>query len=411
MAYQRCFFRLKVSTALIFMLFSQAEQLLNAQPNPSEKWQALDNLLENKLPDLGGRAVMLVWKDGKIQYSKTLNNLSNKQEMIGKRIAKKQGKDPEALLGDFNPDSRQRIASSSKWLSAALVMSFVDEGKLSLEDSIGKYLPVMTANGKGAIKIWQCLSHLTGIKQTSIADEMNRPENPDRRNFSEGENGSGNRQNPWPSMAAAMDSIAIQPMEGEPGKTFHYGNAGLQICAAILEKISGRSFNELFVERLAKPLGMQHTDFGKGPVPLAAGGAWSTPNDYLKFLVMLLQKGQYNGQQILKESSVNAMQVNLVTQDVKVVYSPAEAGNWGYGFGEWVAGSTSTVGEGDGLIRQGSFFVTSPGLFGSFPWIDNDKQYAAFLFVLNLKNKGRHELYHDLKMAVDKGLAFSDAGQ
>ena len=49
-------------------------------------------------------------------------------------------------------------------------MTFVDEGKLNLDDSIGKYLPVMTANGKGNIRIWQCLSHLTGISSGSLKD-------------------------------------------------------------------------------------------------------------------------------------------------------------------------------------------------------------------------------------------------
>ena len=56
------------------------------------------------------------------------------------------------------------IASCSKWLSAALVMTFVDEGKLNLNDTIGKFLPVMTDHQKGNITIWQCLSHLTGYK-------------------------------------------------------------------------------------------------------------------------------------------------------------------------------------------------------------------------------------------------------
>ncbi len=416
MADKRFATRLKVSIALTFMLLSQLSFQLCGQPAAGSVWQQLDILLENKLPDLGGRAVMLVWKDGKIQYSKTLNNLSNKQEMIGKRIAKKQGRDANDFTGDFTLDSRQRIASSSKWLTAALLMSFVDEGKLALEDSIGKYLPVMTAHGKGGIKIWQCLSHLTGIRQVEMAGEMNRVNSSagseigggrqtgrlaERRALIKSPDGRATGQNRWPSMAAAMDSIAIQPMEGEPGKTFHYGNAGLQIAAAIVEKISGKTFNQAFTERIAKPLGMQHSDFGNSPVPLAAGGAFSTPNDYMKFLQMILQKGQFEGRQIISEASINAMQENRIGPGVKIIYSPAEAGNWGYGFGEWTGPATTQT---DGSPMPASTFISSPGLFGSFPWIDNSKQYAAFLFVTNLKTNGRHQLYQDLKQAVEKGL-------
>ena len=55
-----------------------------------------------------------------------------------------QGKDASEMQQDFTATSRERIVSCSKWLSAALVMTFVDEGKLSLEDTVGKYLPIMT---------------------------------------------------------------------------------------------------------------------------------------------------------------------------------------------------------------------------------------------------------------------------
>ena len=46
--------------------------------------------------------------------------------------------------------------------------------------------------------------------------------------------------------------------------------------------------------------------------------------------------------------------------------------------------------------------VTSPGLFGSFPWVDNERNYAAVLFCFNLKNKGRNDRYNELKKLVDE---------
>lgn len=188
------------------------------------------------------------------------------------------------------------------------------------------------------------------------------------------------------SMDQAIALIADMPMEGEPGKVFHYSNAGLQIAGAVIEKISGKSFETLFAERIARPLGLTNTDFGKGPVALPAGGAGSTPEDYLTFLVMIMNKGELNGVRVLSEKSVEEMQVNRLGPDVRIAYSPVESGQLGYGYGEWVM---------DGA-------VTSPGLFGSFPIVDNKKKYCAFLLTFYLDNKGRNERYMDLKKLIDE---------
>jgi len=60
--------------------------------------------------------------------------------------------------------------------------------------------------------------------------------------------------------------------------------------------------------------------------------------------------------------------------------------------------------EGKMPDSQRSDAVTSPGLFGSFPWVDNKKQYAGFLMTFNIKSKGRNERYTELKRLVDEVL-------
>ena len=50
---------------------------------------------------------------------------------------------------------------------------------------------------------------------------------------------------------------------------------------------------------------MKNTDFGNRKIPLAAGGAFSTPEDYIHFLQMILQNGMYNGKQVLSKESVD----------------------------------------------------------------------------------------------------------
>ncbi len=335
----------------------------------------VDTWLEENTHAMGGRAVLMVYKNGKIVYTKSVNALTRRQKMAGKFMARRQGKN--ANTEDFTSSTQQMIASCSKWYSAALVMTFVDEGKLTLTDTVGKYLSVLSQHGKGNITIAQCLSHTTGIKAPDLKESLQEWKNVG-------------------SMDEAIAQIATLPMEGKPGTVFHYSNAGLQIAAAVIEKISGKSFETLFAERIAVPLGMKNTDFGKGKVALPAGGSRSTAEDYINFLLMILNKGTFNGKRILSEGSVQQMQVNRITPDVNVAYSPAEAGGLGYGFGEWIMEKSAAT----NLTTA----VSSPGLFGSFPWVDNERKYAAFLLTFYIKNDGRQERYKELRTLVNDAL-------
>jgi CubicO group peptidase (beta-lactamase class C family) len=349
--------------------------LFTTAGNTQYDFKKVDDWMNDNTGKMGGRAILMVYKDGKIIHTKSVNDLNGMQKWAIKKVAEKQGK--EANLQDYSTSTRQAIASCSKWFSAALVMTFVDEGKLNLTDTVGKFLPVFSQNGKGNITISECLSHLTGIEAPSIRESW-------------GEMKDIN------SMDEAIEKIAAMPMEGQPGTVFHYSNAGMQIAGAVIEKISGESFETLFAERIAQPLDMKNTDFGKGKVALPAGGAYSTPEDYMHFVEMILNKGEYNGKRVLSEKSVDEMQVNRLDKNTKTGFSPAEAGDFGYGYGEWVM-ETST-------LNNLTTAVTSPGLFGSFPWVDNKNQYCAFLMTMYIKSEGRNERYKALKALIDEAI-------
>ncbi len=340
-----------------------------------QNFEKVDAWLHNNLHEIGGRGVIMVWREGKVVYSNAQNELNTREKMSMKWVAKKQGKEVNEALQDFNTLTQMPIASCSKWLSAALVMTFVQEGKLSLVDTLGKYLPIMTKNGNGAIQIKDCLSHLTGIKAPLLKEAITN-------------------QQEFKSMDDAVENISKMDMEGEPGKTFHYSNVGLQLVGAIIEKISGQSFESLFQQRIAKPCSMQHTTFGNKPVVMPAGGAVGNAEDYLRFLSMILNDGKFNENQILTKQSIEAMQHNYAHY-VKVVYKPEEADLWGYGFGEW------TMEEGVENVHS----VSSPGLFGTFPWVDKDKKYAAIMLSYNFNFKGRHLRYLGLKKLVDESIS------
>lgn len=334
--------------------------------------QKLDSWIDDHARAMGGRAILVIYKDGKLIYDHSANEMTRKQKIAGKWVARRKG--ITANTSDYTLQTKTMIASCSKWLSAALVMTYVDEDALSLYDTVSKWLPVLSQNGKGQITIMDCLSHLTGIKEPPLQQNINAMKK-------------------LKSMDEAIDLIAKTPMEGKPGTVFHYSNAGLQILGSVLEKIGGKSFEVLFAERIAKPLKMYNTDFGKGKVAMPAGGASSTPQDYMNFLSMILNKGMFEGKRVLSEKSIREMQINRIHSGIRIAYSPAEAGDFGYGFGEWVMESSTS-----GNISR---TVTSPGLFGSFPWVDNQKKYCAFLMTFYLRNEGRNERYKELKALVD----------
>ncbi|MFC4263696.1 serine hydrolase domain-containing protein [Ferruginibacter yonginensis] len=357
------------STVLVFMLFFH---LGYAQYNFKKTTQ----WLQSNAPTMGGRGAMVIFKDGKIIYEYAVNKLSRKQKFVSKVVAKKTGKDVDELTQNIEVDTKIPFASCSKWLSAALIMTFIDDGSLKLSDTVGTFLPQLTAAQKGNITIEQCLSHTTGINPGTLKESIK-----EIRATS--------------TMNEVIAAIATLPMETAPGESFHYSNAGLQIAAAVIEKMSGTDFKTLFYQRIAKPCDMVQTDYGETPVPLAAGGVNSTAIDYIHFLAMILNNGSYNGKQVLSKNAVALMQRNYSAGKI-IKGSPAEAGNWGYGFGEWIMDGTT------GNNRSNE--VSSPGLFGTFPWVNNKLGYAAIMVTFNLNNTNRHEKYSTLKQIVNDAL-------
>ncbi|RYG39482.1 MAG: class A beta-lactamase-related serine hydrolase, partial [Chitinophagaceae bacterium] len=192
------------SNCLLFTFFTTS--LLMLQPAFSQSgWRETDQWLKKNTRYFGEKAVFVVLKDGKPVHKKILDDRGS----VKKRMDKRKG------ITSWNENTILPIASASKWLSAALVMTFVDEGKLRLSDTVGFYLPVLSANGKGRITIADCLSHLTGtgsrISENSKYGKMS-------------------------SMDECIRYIGDKPMHSPPGASFYYGSDGLQIAAAVIEE-------------------------------------------------------------------------------------------------------------------------------------------------------------------------------
>src|SRR5258708_402495 len=108
---------LKCTLNVCFLLLLQ---VTNAQNN----FGKVQNWLSDNLEQLGGRAVLMIYKDGKVIFTQTENKMNRRQKMVSRFVAKKIGKDAKEINKDYTPESKIAIASCSKWLSAALVMTF-----------------------------------------------------------------------------------------------------------------------------------------------------------------------------------------------------------------------------------------------------------------------------------------------
>ncbi|MGQ0738494.1 MAG: serine hydrolase domain-containing protein [Bacteroidota bacterium] len=283
-------------------------------------------------------------------------------------------------MGDFNSKTVAPIASCSKWLTAALVMQFVDEGKLSLDDKVVKYIPEFEKYFKSYITIRHCLSHMTGIAD----DDKFLKRILERRKYA--------------SLEEEVNDFAKKDIRANAGTDFWYGNVGLNIAGRVLEVISKKKFEVLIKTKLFVPLGMTKTSFANlsgGPVN-PSGGAQSTADDYMKFLLMLLNNGKYNGKQILSEGAVNEMR-KVRNEAEQIKYAPKAAEGYLYASGSWVQESRSGTAD----------VLASPGLFGTWPMIDYCRGYAYIVFVKNLLGEERANAHEEIKKVIDRQLTSS----
>jgi CubicO group peptidase (beta-lactamase class C family) len=238
----------------------------------------VDKLLATHQKQLGNNLAVMIYKDGKIVYQKE--------------------------MGEFTIKTRAPIAGCSKWLTAALVMTFVDEGKLSLDERISTYLPIFETYGKSYITIRQCLAQETGI-----ADNNKRTV---AKIF---------EKNKFESLEEEVNSFAKREIAANPGTTFFYGNIGLNIAGRVLEVITKKRFESLMKQRIFTPLNMRYSSFSPEENSVnPSGGGVSTATDYMNFLTMILAKGTFMGKRILSEAAITQMQTIQTNNIPKNIY-------------------------------------------------------------------------------------------
>jgi len=230
------------------------------------------------------------------------------------------------------------IASQSKPMTAAAFMMLVDEGKVSLDDPVEKYLPefkgqmlqverdadhVLLRKPEHPIRVREILSHTSGLPFSSPMEQPTLDGLP---------------------LRDAVRSYAMSPLQFPPGTKYQYSNAGINTAGRILEVISGMPYERFLQARLFEPLGMKETTFWPSEklakrlaksykpnadktgleettvtqlryplsdrvhrYPMPAGGLFSTAADTARFCQMILNGGLCGGKRLLSEAAVQQL--------------------------------------------------------------------------------------------------------
>lgn len=336
MSYKRCSICLK----FIFTMVSlQLLQIVHGQVDFSK----LDKLIEQKKSQFGGKIAVMVWKDTLLYQKAT---------------------------GDLTINTQDNVGCASAWFTAAVAMTFVDQGKISLDDKVSKFLPIYATYAKKYLTIRHCLANTTGLapgkggiegffqkkKFETLEDEVN-------------------------SFASGREIV------NNPGEAFNYNDIGTNIVGRILEIVGKKTFDRLALERIFRPCAMKKTSFASDKALNPFSGAVSTPSDYLKFLEMLRNKGTLNGKKVLSEKAIAEMQ-KMQTGTAKISFLPKVVEGESYGLGNWI--------QADGIFN-------CPGLSGDWPYINVSKRYVCVIFGTP-KEKDKKKAYSDIIEELEEKL-------
>ncbi|MET0900418.1 MAG: serine hydrolase domain-containing protein [Mycobacterium sp.] len=366
---------------------------MNLDGNQASIREACDNGL------LAG-AVTLVWQRGRVLQ---VNE-------IGYR-------DVDARL-PMQRDTIFRIASMTKPVTIAAAMTLVDEGVLALTDPITRWLPEFAAmrvlaEPRGAldrtvpatrpITVDDLMTHRSGLAYTfSVLGPLAKAYSklPHRQ-----------AQDQW------LAELVALPLAHQPGERLTYSHA-TDVLGILVSRIAGKPLHDVLEERVFGPLGMVDTGFfvtsaGRrraatmykldenntlthdvmGPPPIApppfcqgGAGLWSTVDDYLRFIQMLLGDGAVDGVRVISERSARLMRTDRLTEQQKTepfLGMPFWVGR-GFGLNLSVVTDPAKSAQFYGPGGRGTF--SWPGAYGTWWQADPEADLVLMYLIQNLPN-------------------------
>lgn len=330
-------------------------------------------------------------------------------------------------------DAIFRIYSMSKPVTSVAAMMLVDDGKLSLDDPLSKYIPAFAdakvavekrdANGQVTlateplarpVTILDLLRHTSGITYGFYGDS------PIRKLYAASGLFDGDFDN-----AQLAERLARLPLAEQPGTLWDYGHS-TDVLGRVIEVVSGKSLYEFEKERLLDPLRMPDTAFQVDdskrarvaePLPgdntlssvrglgdpvtrrrweSGGGGMLSTIGDYARFAQMLLSGGTLDGRRYLKPETVALMTADHVPAEKKIArdhfYFPSGDSGFGLGFAVRVVGNAP--------LRTGEYRWDGAG--GTFFFVDPKDDMFAICMMQSASQRGR--IQDELKLLIYQAL-------
>ena len=340
-------------------------------------------------------------------------------------------------------DSVFWIASMTKAITSAAAMLLVEQGKLSLDEPIGKVLPDLAApqvlegfdaNGepklrpaKKPITLRHLMTHTAGFAYDMWNGDMVK--------YLE--------KTGTPGVISCANAALKTPIMTDPGTRWEYG-INIDFVGKAVEAACGKKLDACLRDHIFAPLGMTDTGFKLGdaqrkrlvamhsrgedgslaPIPfeleqnpefhMGGGGLYGTAGDYIKFTQMILNKGRGNGNQVLKAETVATMaqnhigELNITKMTSAVAFAtndvdlyPDMAKKWGLSF--LINTAKTPEGRSPGSLAWA-------GLANTYYWIDPSRDIAGVILmqVLPFADKKCLEAFAGFESGVYAGL---DAGQ
>ncbi|MFC2105214.1 alpha/beta fold hydrolase [Candidatus Bipolaricaulota bacterium] len=207
-------------------------------------------------------------------------------------------------------DTIFNIRSMTKPFTGGGAQILIDEGRLSLDDPVSRYLESFESEESGQITVEQLLTHRAGLPLTILATSIDE----------------------YPNLIEQASAVGERGPEFDPGSRFWYSDAGSDVLGAVVELVAETTLDAFVTQRLVEPLGMNSTFYYIASTRddsrsermasgyLTQGGSWSrfwipdeplypfawgsqtlysSPRDYARFLAMWLDDGVWNGLQVL----------------------------------------------------------------------------------------------------------------
>jgi CubicO group peptidase (beta-lactamase class C family) len=306
--------------------------LASEPPASAEVTAAMQPYLDSY--KLAGMIGIIADREGKIHYKNLLGYAD---------VEKKQ---------PMTEDNVFWIASMSKMFAGASILMLMDEGKVSLDDPVTRFIPqlekwmvveekdpshVLLKPLARPVTVRHVLSHTSGLAGSAEIQQVTGADS-------------------TPLRVRALSSVT-GPLQSQPGEKYAYGNQGMNIAARIVEIISGMPYEQFLQRRFFDPLGMTETTFwpseaqiarlagaygpnkekngcARGDIgfltkpysdrtrrfPEAGGGLFSTTRDILRYGLMLANDGELDGKRYLSHAAMEELRKEQ-TGATKVNYS------------------------------------------------------------------------------------------